>query len=239
MKKQLNLNSHLIGKLEDRYRSKWHRLSIYPKEAANDSFKLLILTILSQHTSGENCVSAYNNLSARFAITPSALANGDEEEISNAIKTGGLYKTKTRIIKGVSKEILNKFNGNIEKILRLKKEESKKRLMRLPGVGNKTADILLANRYSYREVIPIDTHMSRLVKRLGLVGNEARYEEMQQALMNFIPARKRERVARLLWFMGKYTCRAQNPECQGCLFGHACKYGEKIRVNGISTFHKS
>jgi len=97
----------------------------------------------------------------------------------------------------------------------------------LPGIGNKTADVLLTDTYSYREVIPIDTHYDRLAKRLGLVEQNAKYDEIQKALINFIPKQKRDRTAGLLWLLAKHTCRAQNPKCYECTITQLCAYEKK------------
>ena len=98
--------------------------------------------------------------------------------------------------------------------------------MELPGIGKKTADVLLAHQHSYKEVTVVDTHMDRLAKRLGLVEPNARYEEIQKALEDFIPYEKRERVSGLLWLLAKYTCKAQNPRCQECPIIEECDHGK-------------
>jgi endonuclease-3 len=104
---------------------------------------------------------------------------------------------------------------------------AKQRLTELSGVGDKTADVVLTAVHTYREVIPIDTHMNRLAKRIGLVKPQAGYEETQQALLRFIPGKKRERASGLLWLMAKHTCRSQNPKCYECVLIELCRYQKK------------
>jgi len=104
--------------------------------------------------------------------------------------------------------------------------------MELPGIGPKTADVLLASRHGYKQVFVVDTHMDRIAKRLGLVKADAKYEEIQLALKNFIPWDKGERVGGLFWLLAKYTCRAQNPKCSECLIIETCDYGKKKRTKG-------
>jgi len=125
--------------------------------------------------------------------------------------------------------VLEKFGGDVSSVLALPKEEARKRLMELPGIGKKTADVLLAHRHSYAEVMVVDTHMERIAKRLGLVKPDAKYEEIQEALKVFIPWEKGERTAGLLWLLAKYTCRAQNPKCPECPIVELCDYGSKTR----------
>jgi endonuclease-3 len=109
----------------------------------------------------------------------------------------------------------------------LPKEQARLKLMELPGIGKKTADVLLASKHSYAEVMVVDTHMERIAKRLGLVRPDAKYEDIQKALKAFIPWKKGERTGGLLWLLAKYTCRAQNPKCPECPIIELCDYGSK------------
>ena len=125
------------------------------------------------------------------------LSNADENEIADAIKSGGLYRIKARRIKEISKYIMKKCNGRIEKLLNGDKETVKKELMKLPGVGNKTADVILSSLYGQREAFVVDTHMRRIAIRLGIVDKKASYDEIQDALKNIFPweeGRMQERV---------------------------------------------
>lgn len=218
------LDLKLIDLLEKRYGPLWPWPEDYFSE---DSFKNLIITVLSQNTSEANCRRAFMGLTARFEVTPETLAYADEGDIKEAIRPGGLYNVKAKRIKELSKVVLEKFGGDLDSILSLPKEEAKKRLIELPGIGNKTADVLLTDRYSYKDVIPIDTHLNRITKRIGLVGQDAGYDEVQKALMGFIPTERRDRAAGLIWLLAKHTCRAQNPRCHECPIIKICGYESK------------
>lgn len=220
------LDAKLIPVLEERYGPKWWPVQ-YPEEVSRDPFKNLILTILSQNTSEANCLRAYKGLAAKFEVKPEILAGAEEAEIREAIRSGGLYNVKARRIKEISKAVLEKFGGDLNQILSLPKEKAREKFMELPGIGPKTADVLLASRYGYGQVFVVDTHMDRIAKRLGLVKPEAKYEEIQVALKNFIPWDKGERVGGLFWLLAKYTCRAQNPQCFECPIIDICDYGQK------------
>jgi len=223
------LDPKLIPKLEEKYGPKWWPVQ-YPEEVSQDPFKNLIVTVLSQNTSETNCVRAYRGLGARFAVTPHVLANAKESDIREAIRSGGLYNIKAKRIKQLSKVVLEKFRGNLAPVLALSKEEARAKFMELPGIGPKTADVLLANRHGYSQVFVVDTHMDRIAKRIGLVKSDAKYGEIQVALQNFIPWNKGERVSGLFWLLAKYTCRAQNPKCFECLLHEICDHGKKTDV---------
>jgi endonuclease-3 len=165
-------------------------------------------------------------LAANFEVTPEALAKADLDKLKEAIRSGGLYNIKAKRIKDLAKAVIEKFGGNVASILDLPKEKAKEKLMELPGIGPKTADVLLTDRYSYREILPVDTHYDRIAKRLGLVKSDASYNEIQKALMSFVP-RGNERASGLLWLLAKYTCRAQNPKCYECPIIGLCDYQNK------------
>ena len=220
------LDPKYIPVLEEKYGRYWWPVE-YPEETSTDPFKNLIITVLSQNTSEINCVRAYKGLSAKFEVEPEVLVRARTEEIKEAIRRGGLYNIKSKRIKELSQAVLEKFGGDISSVLALPKEEARKKLIELPGIGKKTADVLLAHRHSYAEVMVVDTHMERIAKRLGLAKPNAKYEEIQKALKAFIPWELGERTGGLLWLLAKYTCRAHNPKCHECLIIRLCDYGSK------------
>jgi len=222
------LDPKYIPLLEEKYGGYWWPVE-YPEETSKDPFKNLIITVLSQNTSEINCVRAYKGLTAKFEVKPEVLAKAETEEIKEAIRSGGLYNVKSKRIKEISQAVLEKFGGDISSALALPKEEARKKLMELPGIGKKTADVLLAQKHSYAEVMVVDTHMDRIAKRLGLVKPDAKYEEIQKAFKVFVPWERGERTGGLLWLLAKYTCRAQNPKCQECPIIELCDYGSKVK----------
>jgi len=222
------LDAKLIPAMEEKYGPKWWPVH-YPEETSKDQFAHLIMTVLSQNTSELNTIRAYNGLKAKFKIKPEVLANAREADIREAIRSGGLYNVKAKRIKELSKAVLEKFGGDLAPVLALPKAEARERFMELPGIGPKTADVLLTTRHGYSQVFVVDTHMDRIAKRLGLVKPDAKYEEIQQALQKFIPWDKGERVGGLFWLLAKYTCRAQNPKCHECVLVSTCDYGQKTR----------
>jgi endonuclease-3 len=220
------LSAKYIPILEEKYGRYWWPVE-YPEEVATDPFKNLIITVLSQNTSELNCVRAYKGLANKFQIKPEVLAKANVNAIKETIRSGGLYNVKSKRIKQLSKAVIEKFGGNISTVLALPKEKAREKLMELPGIGKKTADVLLAHEHSYAEVMVVDTHMERIAKRIGLVKSNAKYDEIQKALESFIPWDKGERTGGLFWLLAKYTCRAQNPKCHECPIIRLCDYGNK------------
>lgn len=223
------LDAKLIPLLEEKYGRYWWPVE-YPEEVSKDPFKNLIITVLSQNTSEINCVRAYKGLVARFEVTPEVLARAKIQDLREAIRSGGLYNVKSKRIKDISQAVLENFGGDLSSVLALPKEEARKKFMELPGIGPKTADVLLTSRHGYSQVFVVDTHMGRIAKRLGLVKAGAKYEEIQKALQSFIPWDKGERAGGLFWLLAKYTCRAQNPKCSECPIISMCSYGKKAKA---------
>ena len=153
------------------------------------------------------------------------LAAADIDQLKTAIRSGGLYNVKAKRLKDVSRAVLDNFNGDVASVLALPREDAKAKLMELPGIGDKTADVLLTSRYSYREVLPIDTHFDRVAKRLGIASSNASYDEVQKAYMTFLPKPLRERASGLLWLLAKNTCSARNPRCIDCPLQRICTRG--------------
>lgn len=110
-------------------------------DAPKDPFQVLIMTVLSQATADRNSERAFRNLSKRFPISPKNLASARVEEIEAAIRVAGLYRNKSKVIKELSRLILEKFGGSLNFIHSLPLEEARKTLICLPVVGPKTAEV--------------------------------------------------------------------------------------------------
>ncbi|MEM2092825.1 MAG: endonuclease III [Candidatus Bathyarchaeia archaeon] len=180
-----------------------------------DPFETLIVTIISQNTADRNTKRAFENLSRKFLITPEALANADVREIEECLKSAGLYRNKARVIKEISRIILEKYNGSLNPIIKKPLEESRKTLMELPGVGPKTADVILLFSGG-KPTIPVDTHVKRVSKRLGLAPNNGGYEDVRKALQSLFKPEDYLDAHVLLISLGRKYCRARNPHCREC-----------------------
>jgi len=187
----------------------------------HDPFKTLIITIISQNTADTNTQRAYENLSKNFEITPQTLANAQIGMIETCIHVGGLSKNKAKTIQTVSKIIIEKFQNSLNFIISLPIEEARKKLLEMPGVGPKTADVVLLFSAN-KSTIPVDTHVNRVSKRLGLVPPNGGYEEVRLSLMSLFDPKDYLAVHLLLIAHGRKTCKARKPLCSECHISISC-----------------
>jgi len=185
------------------------------------SFETLVGTILSQNTNDLNRDRAMSRLKSRFEITPKALSQAPTDELMECIRPAGLYRVKAPRIKEVSTIVLDRFSGDLDSILKKRPSEARSILTELPGVGYKTADILLAFVANHA-TIPVDTHVMRASKRLGVVRRNSGYEETRVALERLVPAKRRLRMHLSLIRFGREICKALTPLCPKCLVNRTC-----------------
>jgi endonuclease-3 len=184
-------------------------------------FETLIRTVLSQATNDRNRDHAYKNLSAKFAITPKALARADVNEIAEAIRVGGLYRNKSQKIKELSKFVLEKFHGSLDFIFSEPLSQARAELMSIPGVGPKTADVVLlfsAGKHTF----PVDTHVFRVSRRLKLAPLKGGYEEVRSSLESLFAPEDYLPAHLLLISLGRTACRARNPLHKSCPVRSLC-----------------
>jgi endonuclease-3 len=194
-----------------------------PKRTASseDPFKTLIVTIISQNTADRNTTRAFENLSNKFKITPEALAKAKEKEIEESLKVAGLYRNKAKTIKRISKTILEEYQGDLKPILSLPIEEAREMLMQFLGVGPKTADVVLLF-CAKQNTIPVDTHVNRVSKRLGLAPENGDYETVRKALQSIFEPKDYLPVHVLLILHGRKYCKARAPLCKECPINKFC-----------------
>lgn len=211
--------SRALAIIERSYRSK-------PWSRGMDSFEVLVGTVLSQNTNDRNSMLAFRRLKKKFEIRPEVLASAKERDIAASIRPAGLYNMKAPRIKKIAQILLKNYDGKLDDILRLPETEARKHLLELPGVGFKTADVLLAF-VAGREVLPVDTHIARVAKRIGVVGYKAGYEEIRSAVESFVSPGKRGRTHLALIKFGRRICRARKPLCPRCPILRLCAYPAK------------
>ncbi len=173
-------------------------------------FEQLIITIISQNTSWKNTWKAYINLKNTFrVISPEKILSTPEEALKKMLKPAGLYRVKSKVIKNAAKVFLEQ---RLQETLDSKR--LRKVLIKIPGIGPKTVDVVLA--FSLNEpVIPVDTHIRRIVKRIGLVSSNT-YEEIKECLEKNIPAKYRLKAHFQLINFGRRICKARKPLCGEC-----------------------
>ena len=190
-------------------------------------YEVLIGIILSQRTYWKNVKTASDQLSRKFpSINDIAIANIDD--IKDAIKPAGLYNMKAPKIKNLAAFIVKKYDGNLDTILSMKYEDAMKELTQINGIGAKTADVFLMTLAS-EPIIPIDVHIFRISKRIGLVNENANYNEVKTILENGIKKKDRIMAHMVLIEFGRAICTAQNPKCLECLINDLCDYYQSIK----------
>ena len=206
---------------------------IEPWSRGMDSFEILVGTVLSQNTNDRNSMLAFRRLKKRFKIRPEVLANAKERDIVECIRPAGLHNMKAPRIKSIAQELLEKYDGKLDDILRLPEAEARTKLLGLPGVGFKTADVLLAF-VAGRNVLPVDTHIARIAKRIGIVDAKAEYEETRSALESLVSSEKRGRTHLALIKIGRTICKARKPLCPKCPILRFCAYPAKTaNIDGL------
>ena len=186
-------------------------------------FKLLIATVLSQNTSDVNAIQAYRRLSESIGISPDRIAKAPLRCLKEAIRPAGLFNVRARGLKELSRAVLRNDMGELSWIYTLPLSEARKRLIELPRVGPKTADVVLLF-LARRGTFPIDTHVNRVSKRLGIAGERDSYEVTRERLMEFFPATKYLEAHLLLIGHGRRTCKARRPLCAICVLRDICPF---------------
>jgi endonuclease-3 len=185
-------------------------------------FETLVRTILSQNTTNRTSFVAFDNLAAKFQnVSPEVLADADQQTIQQEIIIAGLHNQKSKRIKEVSRIIRDEWNSDFTFIYEAPLQEARQKLMALPGIGEKTADIVL-NFCAQRPILPVDTHITRISKRIGLVPENAKYDDIREAIEALITPEKILTVHVSLIFFGRAVCKALKPLCATCSAAHLC-----------------
>ena len=174
--------------------------------------ELLIATILSAQATDEQINAITPKLFKKYK-TPEDYANADLTALEQDIKSSGFYHNKAKNIKNCAKTLVEKFHSKVPKTM--------DELLELPGVGRKTANIVLANAFGVVEGIAVDTHVGRLAQRLGLSENDDP-TKIEADLMKIVLKDKWMRITDLLIFHGRRVCTAKKPNCPGCVLNKIC-----------------
>jgi endonuclease-3 len=179
------------------------------------------VTIVSQNTADRNTARAFERLSNRFEIKPEVLAKAETSQIEESLKTAGLYRNKAKTVKQVSRIILKDFHGSLQPILSLPLEEARKAFIQMPGIGPKTADVVLLFSTG-QPTIPVDTHVNRVTKRLGFAPANGDYETIRMSLQSLYDSRDYLAIHVLLIAHGRRYCKARRPLCKQCPVNMHC-----------------
>lgn len=183
-------------------------------------YELLVAVILSAQATDVSVNKVTPGLFKRFPDVNS-LANGDIKDIENCIRNIGLFHNKARMIKDMAQICVDRFQGEIP--------SRRKELQSLPGVGRKTANVVLSVWFDI-PAIAVDTHVERVSKRLYLAKPEDSVLKVEEKLRRKIKRERWNRAHHLFIFFGRYFCKAKTPQCEICPFSSRCRYVKEKRV---------
>ncbi len=201
---------------------------VYPNAHTELDFKnpleLLIATILSAQCTDKRVNMVTPVLFKKYR-TAKDYANAPQAELENAIKSTGFYRNKTKSIRAATSTIATKFGGRVP--------DSMAELRELPGVGRKTANVVLGNAFGINEGIVVDTHVIRLSQRLGLT-KQKDPEKIERDLMELVPKTYWTVWSHWLIWHGRRRCFARKPDCANCEVFRLCPSGKAFLRTGVA-----
>jgi len=187
-------------------------------------YTLLVAVVLSAQATDVSVNKATEPL-FKLADDPAKMIALGETRLREFIKTIGLYRTKAKNVIGLSQLLLEKHGGQVP--------DSREALEELPGVGRKTANVVLNVAFGH-ETIAVDTHIFRVSNRTGLAPGKDPLE-VEQELEKIVPAQFKRHAHHWLILHGRYVCIARNPKCMECPVSALCLYPEKTMAEGART----
>lgn len=175
-------------------------------------YELVIAVMLSAQTTDKAVNNVTKVLFSKYK-TLEELNNASLKEIENIIKPLGLYQNKAKNIKGITSKLIVDFNGIVP--------SNKDDLQTLPGIGNKSAGVIRAEVFKIPD-LPVDTHILRISKRLGVASPDARPIIVENNLRKLLPKNEWISAHHKLIFFGRYFCTAKNPNCKECKIKNYC-----------------
>lgn len=173
---------------------------------------LLVATMLSAQSTDVRVNGVTSRLFERYR-TAEDYAQADPGALEEEIRPVGFFRNKARSLIAMGRMLVEEHGGEVPRTM----EE----LVRLPGVGRKTANVVLGNAFSINEGVVVDTHVRRLSNRLGLSG-EKDPEKIERDLMPLVPEGERALFSHLLIFHGRRVCKARRPDCPNCVLNDIC-----------------
>jgi endonuclease III len=189
---------------------------LYPDATCSLNFatpvQLMVATILSAQCTDERVNKVTPALFAKFPDAK-AFAAAEVSQIEELIYSTGFYRNKAKNIQGACQKIVREFGGEVPKQM--------EKLLSLPGVARKTANVVLAHGYGIIEGVTVDTHVKRLSNRLGLTQNSDPIK-IERDLMKLLPQPEWENFSILLIYHGRAVCSARKPKCKECSIASIC-----------------
>lgn len=179
-----------------------------------NSFELIVAVALSAQTTDKSVNIITKELFNKYTC-PQDFVDADIKDIEQDLRRIGLYKNKAKNLKKMSELLINNFDGKVP--------SSQVELESLPGVGRKTANVVLSVWFDVPR-IAVDTHVDRVSKRLKLAYNTDSVRQVEEKLMRKIPKDKWSNTHHKMIFFGRYHCTARKPKCDGCNLKEVCRY---------------
>ena len=203
-------------------------LGVPTRDGAGDVLECLILTILSQNTTDVNRDKGYAELKARFPTWEDVL-HADVKAIAAAIRLAGLGNQKSQTLKNFLTWLQTEHGElSLEFLHDMETEKALELLCQHKGIGIKTASVTLSFACG-REVFPVDTHILRISKRLGLIPSNCSAEKAHQVLLPIVPEGKAYPFHMNLIYFGRQICDARKPLCERCPLTEHCRYYKENR----------
>ena len=178
----------------------------------NSPLELLVATILSAQTTDVSVNGVTKALFEKYR-TAADYAGADPAELEEDIRPSGFYRNKARSLRGMARALVEEHAGEVPRTMR--------ELVALPGVGRKTANVVLGNAFGVDEGIVVDTHVRRVSNRLGLTENQDP-EKIERDLIRIVPQEDWTVFSHLLVFHGRRICKARKPDCPTCVLNDLC-----------------
>ena len=177
-------------------------------------FEMAIAVMLSAQCTDERVNKITPELFSKYK-TPEDFKNADIKEIEQLIYSCGFYKNKAKNIKLLAEVLIKDYNSQMP--------ETMEELIKLPGIGRKSANVIMLEAFNKPVGIAIDTHAKRISNRLGL-SKEKEPEKIEKDLLKIVPEEYIKDVNHLFVFHGRKVCKSQNPMCENCTISSYCKY---------------
>jgi endonuclease III len=177
-----------------------------------DPLQLLVATMLSAQSTDVRVNEVTKGLFPKYR-TAEDYAEADLNRLEEEIRSVGFFRNKARSIKSMTRALVEEHEGEVPRTMG--------ELVALPGVGRKTANVVLGNAFGVDEGVVVDTHVRRLSNRLDL-SKENEPEKIERDLLEIVPEEERTLFSHLLIFHGRRVCKSRKPDCPNCVLNHVC-----------------
>lgn len=231
----MSKGDEILRRLSERFDLREEEYASLASSKSGNPFEVIIATVISQNTNDKNTMRVMMGLRERFgSLNPEKLLEIPIEDLEEILRPAGLYKQKAKYLKRISEELRG---GRLTEILRESNtEEIRRKLMGIPGIGPKTADVLLS--LLGRETIAVDRHIARVSLRLG-IAKDKNYESIRESLMKIFDKNDYFRAHLLLIKLGRTYCRPRNPKCSDCPLRDICDYSHLLKPGDSDEVHSN